>query len=105
MFKTVFHALFKDAEINGRNKKISAYVAFVEENDPKKSGHPEKTCLRYVSCSPEDTQYVLDKTLYRDMRCVSFKVVDSGKPIHVPRIIHNGGVYMWNPARKQEVRN
>eukprot|EP00795_Rhopilema_esculentum_P015993 gene15993-7326_t len=102
VFKTIYLALYKDAEVHGRNKKIAAHVAFVEPNDPAKSNRAGVNCLKYVSCTTEDVPYVLDKTLYRDMKCVSFTVVDSGKPIHVPRVLHNGGVHMWNSARKEE---
>ena len=103
VFKTIYLALYKDAEVHGRNKKIAAHVAFVEPNDPAKSNRAGANCLKYVSCTTEDVPYVLDKTLYRDMKCVSFTVVDSGKPIHVPRVLHNGGVHLWNSVRKEEV--
>ncbi len=56
-----------------------------------------------MSSTQEDVPFVLNKVLFRDMKCVSFTVVDSGKPIHVPRVIHNGGVYLWNANRKEEV--
>ena len=103
VFKTVFQALYKDAEVHGRNKKTAAHVAFLEPNEPSKSNHAGTNCLRYVSCTAEDTQYLLNKVLYRDAKNVSFTVVDSGKPIHVPRVLHNGGVHLWNPNRKEEV--
>lgn len=103
VFKTVFQALFKDAEVHGRNKKTAAQVAFLEPNEPRKSKHAGANCLRYVACTADDAQFVLNKVLYRDMKNVSFTVIDSGKPIHVPRILHNGGVHLWNPVRKEEV--
>ena len=103
VLKTVYQALAKDAEIYGRNKKTAAYVAFLEKNDPAKSKHSGSNCLRYASCTPEDNQYVLNKVLYQDMKNVSFTVINTGKPIHVPRVLHNGGVYLWNPSRKEEV--
>eukprot|EP00794_Sanderia_malayensis_P014064 gene14064-15530_t len=102
VFKTTFQSLSKDAEVNGRNKKVSAYIAILEANDQSKSNHKGETRLRYVSCTPEDVPYVYNKLLYRDMKNISFNVIDSGKPIHVPRIIHNGGVYLWNSIRKDE---
>ncbi len=103
VFKTTFQALLKDAEVNGRNKKISCYVAMLEPNEPSKTNHQGDVRLRYVSSTQEDVPFVLNKVLFRDMKCVSFTVVDSGKPIHVPRVIHNGGVYLWNANRKEEV--
>ena len=102
MFKTVFNALFKDAEVHGRNKKTAAHVAFLEPNQPPNLNHAGYNCLRYVSCTPDDAQFVLNKVLYRDMKNVSFNVIDTGKPIHVPRVLHNGGVHLWNPNRKEE---
>ena len=103
VFKTVYQALSKDAEVHGRNKKTSAYVAFLEPNQPLQTNHSGSNCLRYISCTPEDAQYILNKVLYRDMKNVSFTVIDAGKPIHVPRVLHNGGVHIWNPSRKEEV--
>jgi len=102
VFKTVYQALSKDAEVHGRNKKTSAYVAFLEPNEPLQTNHSGSNCLRYISCTPEDAQYILNKILYRDMKNVSFTVIDAGKPIHVPRVLHNGGVHIWNQSRKEE---
>lgn len=103
VFKAVYQAISKDAEVHGRNKKTSAYIAFLEPNEQSQSKHSGSNCLRYVSCTPDDSQYILNKVLYRDMKNVSFTVVDSGKPIHVPRVLHSGEVNLWNPIRKEEV--
>ena len=104
IFKTTYQALLKDAEVHGHGKKISAYVSVLEENDSGSSGHKGNTCLRYISCTPDDTPFVLNKVLYREMRCVSFTVADAGKPVHVPRVLHNEGVFLWNPLRREQVR-
>ena len=84
-------------------KKISVYVAMLEPNTNPKMKRRGETSLRYVACTPDDSNFVLNKVIYRDMKCISFTVIDSRKPIHVPRVVHHGGVCLWNPARKTEV--
>lgn len=33
----------------------------------------------------------------------SFAAVESGKPIHVPRVANHGNIQFWNPYRQPEV--
>ncbi|XP_028400288.1 EF-hand calcium-binding domain-containing protein 5-like [Dendronephthya gigantea] len=101
IYEAVFRALFKDAEAHGRGKVISASIALLEDNLNPEKQHRGETLLRYVAATPNDAAFVLKKCLYRDMRCASFTVVDSGKPIHVTKVSSHPGVYLWNPARKE----
>ncbi|XP_037229000.1 EF-hand calcium-binding domain-containing protein 5 [Falco rusticolus] len=94
VYKAVFKALSQDAEAHGDNKKISAYIALLEENQLS-PGHGQ-FLLRYVACTADDAPYVLNQTLYKDMKGVSFAAVEEGKPIHVPRVQFHGNIHFWN---------
>ncbi|NXN32489.1 EFCB5 protein, partial [Nycticryphes semicollaris] len=102
VYKAVFKVLSQDAEAHGDNKKISAYIALLEENQLA----PERgqTLLRYVACTTDDAPYVLNKILYRDMKGVSFTAVEEGKPIYVPRVQLHGNIHFWNYDRPVEER-
>ncbi|PIO27416.1 hypothetical protein AB205_0065730, partial [Aquarana catesbeiana] len=101
VYKAVFQALYKDAEAHGNNKKISANIGLLEQNSP---GERWNEVLRYVACTSEDALYVLNKTLNRDMKGVSFAAVDSGIPQHVPRVQYHGNIQFWNKDRLEEDR-
>ncbi|NXI99392.1 EFCB5 protein, partial [Psophia crepitans] len=102
VYKAVFKALSQDAEAHGDNKKISAYIALLEENQlSPEQGH---ILLRYVACTTDDAPYVLNQILYRDMKGVSFTAVEEGKPIHVPRVQLHGNIHFWNYDRPVEER-
>ncbi|XP_027717508.1 EF-hand calcium-binding domain-containing protein 5 [Vombatus ursinus] len=100
VYAAVLKALTEDAEVHGNNKKISAYIALLEENKtmPKRG----KVLLRNVACTIEDAPFLLKQALYRDMKGISFTVVDQGKPIHVPQVEKHGNIHFWNPARQQK---
>ncbi|KAG8590543.1 hypothetical protein GDO81_006791 [Engystomops pustulosus] len=101
VYRAVFQALYKDAEAHGNNKKISTNIALLEqilESDRWIE------VLRYVACTSEDATYVLNKTLTRDMKGVSFAAVDSGLPQHVPRVLYHGNIQFWNTERSEEER-
>uniref|UniRef100_A0A669PHN5 EF-hand calcium binding domain 5 n=1 Tax=Phasianus colchicus TaxID=9054 RepID=A0A669PHN5_PHACC len=98
----VYDAVLKDAEAHGDNKKISAYIALLEEN--QLSPERGQTLLRYVTCTTDDAPYVLNQTLYRDMKGVSFAAVEEKKPIHVPRVQLHGNIHFWNQDRPAEQR-
>ncbi|NWW47187.1 EFCB5 protein, partial [Pedionomus torquatus] len=102
VYKAVFKALSQDAEAHGDNKKISAYIALLEEN--QLSPERGQILLRYVACTADDAPYVLNKILYRDMKGVSFTAVEEGKPIHVPRVQLHGNIHFWNYDRSVEER-
>ena len=105
VYNATFQALFKDAAAHGREKVISASIALLENNFHPEKQHRGATLLRYVAATPNDVPFVLKKCLYRDMRSISFTVVDSGKPIHVAKVHNHPGVHLWNPARKETGAN
>ncbi|KAJ7416422.1 EF-hand calcium binding domain 5 [Willisornis vidua] len=91
----------QDAEAHGGNKKISAYIALLEENQLC----PERgQLLRYVACTADDAPHVLNQVLYRDMKGISFAAVDEGRPIHVPKVQLHGNIHFWNCDRPVEER-
>ncbi|XP_048764274.1 EF-hand calcium-binding domain-containing protein 5-like isoform X2 [Ostrea edulis] len=102
VYRAVFNALYKDAEAHGGGKRISANIAMLERNtlDPERGN----VCLRYVAATMEDADYLLAKILYKDMKGISFAAVESGKPIHVPRVANHGNIQFWNPYRIPEDR-
>ncbi|XP_050409676.1 EF-hand calcium-binding domain-containing protein 5 [Patella vulgata] len=102
VYRAVFQALYKDAEAHGGGKKISANISMSERN--VKFPQRGETVLRYVAATPEDADYVLDKILYKDMKGVSFAALESGKPIHVPRVGNHGNIHFWNTRRRPEER-
>ncbi|NXS74876.1 EFCB5 protein, partial [Pandion haliaetus] len=102
VYKAVFKALSQDAEAHGDNKKISAYIALLEEN--QLSPERGQILLHYVACTADDAPYVLNQVLYRDMKGVSFAAVEEGKPIHVPRVQLHGSIHFWNYDRPVEER-
>ncbi|XP_075710447.1 EF-hand calcium-binding domain-containing protein 5 isoform X2 [Rhinoderma darwinii] len=99
VYRAVFQALYKDAEAHGNNKKISASIALLEQSSVRERWNE---VLRYVACTSEDAIYLLNKTLTRDMKGVSFAAVDSGTPQHVPRIQYHGNIHLWNTERSEE---
>ncbi|XP_066455689.1 EF-hand calcium-binding domain-containing protein 5 [Eleutherodactylus coqui] len=101
VYKAVLQALYKDAEANGNNKKISANIALLEQSSMMEKWNE---VLRYVACTSEDAIYLLNKTLTRDMKGVSFAAVDSGIPQHVPRVQYHGNIQFWNTERSSDER-
>ncbi|XP_029192714.2 EF-hand calcium-binding domain-containing protein 5-like [Acropora millepora] len=102
VYRAVFHVLNKDAEEYGKGKIISASVSMLENNDDAVQLYRGETVLRYVACTVDDIPHVLGKILYRDMKAISWTVLDSGKPIHVPKVATHSGIVLWNHYRKQE---
>ncbi|NWR84688.1 EFCB5 protein, partial [Furnarius figulus] len=102
LYKAVLKAISQDAEAHGGNKKISAYIALLEEN--QLSPAQGQVLLRYVACTADDAPYVLNQVLYRDMKGISFAAVDEGRPIHVPRVQLHGNIHFWNSDRPVEER-
>ncbi|WAR02132.1 LOW QUALITY PROTEIN: EFCB5-like protein [Mya arenaria] len=102
VYKAVFQALFKDAEAHGGGKNISANIAMLERNNVARDRGD--VMLRYVAATTEDADFLLGKILYKDMKGISFSAVESGKPIHVPRVANHGNIMFWNPYRKPDER-
>ncbi|NXR93710.1 EFCB5 protein, partial [Hypocryptadius cinnamomeus] len=100
VYKAVMKALSQDMEAHGDNKKISAYIALLEEN--QLSPEQGQVLLRYVACTADDAPYILNQVLHRDMKGVSFAAIDQGKPIYVPRVQHHGNIKFWNSDRPEE---
>ncbi|XP_067422145.1 EF-hand calcium-binding domain-containing protein 5 [Emydura macquarii macquarii] len=102
VYKAVFKALSQDAEAHGNNKKISAYIALLEQN--QLSPERGEVLLRYVACTSDDAPYILNQALYRDMKGVSFAAAEEGKPVHVPRVQFHGNIHFWNYDRPERER-
>ncbi|XP_075760715.1 EF-hand calcium-binding domain-containing protein 5 isoform X4 [Pelodiscus sinensis] len=102
VYKAVFKALSQDADAHGNNKKISAYIALLEQNEL--SPERGKVLLRYVACTSEDAPYILKQALYGDMKGVSFAAAEEGKPVHVPRVQLHGNIHFWNYDRPERER-
>ncbi|XP_048180297.1 EF-hand calcium-binding domain-containing protein 5 [Corvus hawaiiensis] len=102
VYKAVFKALSQDMEAHGDNKRISAYIALLEEN--QLSPEQGQVLLRYVACTADDAPYVLNQVLHRDMKGVSFAAIDQGQPVYVPRVQLHGNVHFWNSDRSVEER-
>lgn len=102
VYRAVFHVLNKDAEEHGKGKIINASVSMLENNDDAVLLYRGETVLRYVACTVDDIPYVLGKVLYRDMKAISWTVLDTGKPIHVPKVSTHSGIVLWNPYRREE---
>ncbi|XP_047614359.1 EF-hand calcium-binding domain-containing protein 5 [Phacochoerus africanus] len=102
VYTETFKALTQDSKAHG-NKKISAHISLLEENLllPDRGN----VLLRNVACTLDDAPFVLNRVLYRDMKGISFTVVDEGKPIHVPQVQHHGNIYFWNYSRKKNDQN
>ncbi|KAM9117991.1 EF-hand calcium-binding domain-containing protein 5 isoform 2-T3 [Pangshura tecta] len=102
VYQAVFKALSQDAEVHGNNKKISAYIALLEQNQLS----PERgaVLLRYVACTSDDAPYILNQALYKDMKGVSFAAAEEGKPVHVPRVQFHGNIHFWNYDRAERER-
>uniref|UniRef100_A0A8C5PZV0 EF-hand calcium binding domain 5 n=1 Tax=Leptobrachium leishanense TaxID=445787 RepID=A0A8C5PZV0_9ANUR len=101
VYKALFQALYKDAEAHGSNKKISAHICLLEQSTV------DEKCtevLRCVACTSEDASYVLNRTLHRNMKNVSFAAIDQGIPVHVPRVQYHGNIHFWNIVRPEEER-
>ncbi|NXQ35891.1 EFCB5 protein, partial [Alaudala cheleensis] len=102
VYKAVIRALSQDIEAHGDNKKISAYIALLEED--QLSPEQGQICLRYVACTADDAPHILNQVLHMDMKGVSFAAIDQGKPIYVPRVQLHGNIHFWNSDRPQEER-
>ncbi|KAH3877790.1 hypothetical protein DPMN_001668 [Dreissena polymorpha] len=102
VYKAVFQALYKDAEAHGGGKNIAANISMLERNNVARERGD--VMLRYVAATTEDADFVLGKILYKDMKGISFSAIESGKPIHVPRVANHGNIMFWNPYRKPDER-
>lgn len=100
VYKAVFQSLYKDADSHGQGKVISAYVAMLERNDVAPSRGD--FLLRYVAATLDHADKILNKALFKDMKGVSFAAVESGKPVHVPRVTSHGNIHFWDPDKPDE---
>ncbi|XP_015277516.1 PREDICTED: EF-hand calcium-binding domain-containing protein 5 [Gekko japonicus] len=102
VYQAIFKVLCQDADAHGDSKKISAYIALLEYN----MLFPERgdILLHYVACTEDDAPYVLNQSLYMDMKGVSFAAALDDKPIHVPRVQLHGNIHFWNCDRPKQER-
>ncbi|PAA85876.1 hypothetical protein BOX15_Mlig022953g2, partial [Macrostomum lignano] len=98
VYRAVFWALYRDAETHGDGKRICANLALLESNN-ENVAELGGLVLRYVAATPEDADFVVGQSLYELSETgVSFQVVQSGKPLHVPRVTANPSVHYFNKA-------
>ncbi|NWR48704.1 EFCB5 protein, partial [Regulus satrapa] len=102
VYKAVMNALSQDTEAHGGNKRISAYIALLEES--QRCPEQGQVLLRYVACTADDAPHLLNQVLHRDMKGVSFAAIDQGKPIYVPRVQLHGNIHFWNSDFPEEER-
>ncbi|KAF2980195.1 hypothetical protein EK904_000009 [Melospiza melodia maxima] len=100
VYKAVIKALYQDMEAHGNNKTISAYIALLEEN--QLSPEQGQVLLRYMACTGDNAPYILNRVLHREMKGISFAVIDQGKPIYVPRVQHHGNIHFWSSDDPEE---
>ncbi|XP_061461320.1 EF-hand calcium-binding domain-containing protein 5 isoform X2 [Rhineura floridana] len=102
VYDAVFKALCRDADNHGDCKKISAYIALLEYN----LASPERgdILLHYVACTEDDVPCVLNRSLFMDMKGVSFAAALDDKPVHVPRVQLHGNIHFWNEDRLPDER-
>lgn len=100
VYKVIFQSLYKDAEAHGQGKVVSAYIAMLEKNDvaPKRGDF----LLRYVAATLDHADKIINKALFKDMKGVSFSSVETGKPVHVPRVTTHGNIHFWDPQKLDE---
>lgn len=100
VYRFIFQTLFKDAEAHGNQKRISAYIALLENNNL----HPSRgdLLLKYAACTPDNAPFMMGKAFYEDMQGISFYCIRRGKVVHVPRVHSHGRIYFWNPQRLVE---
>ncbi|KAF6030150.1 hypothetical protein EB796_011528 [Bugula neritina] len=103
VYRSVFQALYRDAETHGGGKVISANIAMHEQNN--KEPARGEYCLRYIAATSDDSAFLLNQVLYKDMPGISFAAVESGKPLHVPRVSNHGNIHFFNPNRAEDDRD
>uniref|UniRef100_A0ACB8EDA2 Uncharacterized protein n=1 Tax=Sphaerodactylus townsendi TaxID=933632 RepID=A0ACB8EDA2_9SAUR len=102
VYQAAFKALARDADAHGEGKTISAHIALLEYNVL----FPERgdVLLRYVACTEDDAPYLLNQSLYMDMKGISFAAALEDRPIHVPRVQLHGHIHFWNYNRPEKER-
>eukprot|EP00118_Oscarella_pearsei_P013597 m.110018 g.110018 ORF g.110018 m.110018 type:complete len:568 (+) comp37383_c0_seq2:2337-4040(+) len=79
-----------DGEMHGDGKIVNGSVGVLEER-----------LIRFISATSDDKELMVGRKLTREMKNVSFSVVDSGKPLHVKHVATHSGVHSFGGAKGQ----
>ncbi|KAL3311623.1 EF-hand calcium-binding domain-containing protein 5 [Cichlidogyrus casuarinus] len=103
IYRAVFQAILKDAEMHGGGKSVSISILVME-----KSAQPDaKYQLRCVAAFPQDeAKFMVDQVLTEDKPNLSFKTIATGRPLVVPNLlasITNFPIYFWSEAKRNQL--
>ncbi|KAI6659285.1 EF-hand calcium-binding domain-containing protein 5 [Oopsacas minuta] len=94
IFKVALGCIYKDNENHGFSKRARCNVGLLEYLQGKKA-------LHYVTASQDDQDGVVGKILREGQKCLGFSVVQTGRMIHIPKILETKQpIHFFYPKRK-----